>query len=67
VGWIADLEPGDLIAYSLQTITAGDATWVTLTLPIRRLDVTSTSTTTVVDSFSDEVTTTDGDTIVLRS
>jgi hypothetical protein len=37
-GWILELQPGDLIPYGLVSFT-GSATFLTLTLPVRRLDV----------------------------
>lgn len=64
--WIVNLEPGDLILYRLVSIS-GAATWLTLTLPVLRLDLTSSGTDDVIDGFGDDIVTSDGESVILRS
>lgn len=63
-GWEVDLQPGDLIVYRLATFT-GTATWLTLTLPVKRIDVTGVGELGITDSGTSV--TVDGVPVVLRS
>lgn len=48
-GWLTDLQPGDLISYSLVSFT-GTATFLTVAINVRKLDVINLGVSSVVDS-----------------
>lgn len=65
-GWITDLQPGDSIPYALATFT-GSATVLTLTLTLRRLDVTGINAAPVTDDTGAIFTDSNGAAFVIRS
>lgn len=63
-GWIIDLQPGDLIPYQLVTFS-GAATWLSVNIPLRRLNQTGTGVSDVL-SGGDRLVDSDGNTVVRR-
>jgi len=64
-GWITDLQPADVLAFALSTVSGG-VTVVTLTLTLKRLGVLGVGETTVTDSFGDTLVDSSGRSIVVR-
>ena len=64
-GWLTELQPGDVISYALATFT-GNASVITVTLPLRRIELTGLSETAVIDSTGDVLVDSAGRSIVIR-
>jgi hypothetical protein len=64
-GWIVNLQPGDLILWRLATFS-GTATWMSVTLPIRRLDTQNIGVLSLFDSSSINFTNASGSPFVVR-
>ena len=64
-GWTTDLQPGDLLTYVLSTFT-GTATVLTLSLPIRRIDVTRVGLDDVITDTQNNIVTSEGFRVVRR-
>lgn len=65
-GWVTQLQAGDLIAYSLAAFT-GAATFLTLSLPIRRIDTTGLGTEALTDATGDAYVDASGQTYTVRT
>ena len=63
--WAIDLQPGDLIPYGLLTF-AGTATWLSVSLAVKRMDVPGIGVGTLVDGGAAEFTNATGDPFVVR-
>jgi hypothetical protein len=64
--WTVDLQPGDMIPYGL-TSFSGTATWLSLSLGIKRLDATRLGVGTLTDEGSTEFTNGSGDPFTVRN
>lgn len=65
-GWITELQPGDILSYALATFTGG-ATVLTLTLTLRRNDVTGIDAATFTDGTGVDFTDASGDPFRIRA
>jgi len=64
-GWITSLQPGDQLIYSLSQFT-GNATCITMTIAMKRIDQTDVGNPPVVDDTGTEFTDPDGDPFTTR-
>lgn len=64
-GWVTSFQPGDVLTYTLATFT-GTATVMTISLPVRRVDVVGLDSQTLTDATGDTILDGSGNTVVLR-
>lgn len=64
--WITELQPGDILSYALATFTGG-ATVLTLTLTLRRIDVTGIDAATFTDGSGVDFTDASGESFRIRT